>query len=91
MISVGLSEEEVILFQNAVIIEQTHVETIVEVLSSLGEQPFNQPQFFFQFNSPVDFIEQLAVNEAYESSHHIVSDLNQNRHWCISWCCAFYQ
>jgi len=76
MISVGLSEEEVILFQNAVIIEQTHVDTIVEVLSSLGEQPFNQPEFYFEFSSPVDFIEQLAVNEAYENSHDTISDLN---------------
>jgi hypothetical protein len=74
MISVGLSKEEVILFQNAVIIEQTHVNTIVEVLSSLGQQPFNQPQFYFSFDSPVDFIEQLAVNEAYRISLHNLSN-----------------
>lgn len=65
MISVGLSEDEVIEFQNAAVIEQTHVDTIVSVLQSLGETPFNQPEFYFSFNSPVDFVEQLAIQESY--------------------------
>lgn len=65
MISVGLSESEVIQFQNAAIIEQTHVDTLVQVIQSLGQQPLNQPQFYFQFNTPVDFVEQVAVQEQY--------------------------
>lgn len=65
MLDVGLSETEVILLQNSVIIEQTHVNTIVEVLSGLGQQPLNQPEFYFKFNSPVDFIEQLGLQEVY--------------------------
>ena len=63
MISVGLSESEVIELQNAVVIEQTHVDTLVSVIQSLGQQPLNQPQFYFSFESPVDFIVQLSVQE----------------------------
>jgi hypothetical protein len=65
MLSVGLSESEVIQFQNSAIIEQTHVDTLVSVIQSLGEQPLNQPEFYFQFNTPVDFVEQVVVQEAY--------------------------
>jgi len=65
MVSVGLSESEVIELQNGGIIELTHVETIVTVLNTLGVQPLAQPQFFFHFSSPVDFVEQLAVQEVY--------------------------
>lgn len=65
MLSVGLSETEIIEFQNALLIEQTHVNTIVNVLQSLGQQPLNQPEFFFNFESPVDFVEQLSVQESY--------------------------
>jgi len=68
MISVGLSESEVIQFQNAAIIEQTHVDTLVQVIQSLGQQPLSQPQFYFQFNTPVDFVEQVAVQEQYPHS-----------------------
>lgn len=74
MISVGLSETEVVELQNAAIIEQIHVDTLVTVLSSLGQQPLNQPSFFFQFSSPVDFIEQLAVQETY-CTYTVESDL----------------
>ena len=65
MLSVGLTPSEIIELQNAAFIENTHVNTIVTVLQSLGVQPLPQPQFFFQFASPVDFIEQLAVQEVY--------------------------
>jgi hypothetical protein len=63
MLSVGLSESQIIELNNAAIIEQIHVDTIVSVLSSLGQKPLNQPKFFFEFASPVDFIEILAVQE----------------------------
>jgi hypothetical protein len=65
MLSVGLSQSEIIELQNAAFIEQTHVDTIVTVLQSLNVQPLAQPQFFFHFSSPVDFITQLAVQEVY--------------------------
>jgi hypothetical protein len=65
MISIGLSETEVIQFQNAAIVEQIHVDTLVQVIQSLGQQPLTQPQFFFQFNTPVDFVEQVVVQEQY--------------------------
>ena len=65
MLSVGLSQSEVIELQNSFVIEQIHVDTIVSVLQSLGVSPLNQPQFFFSFNSPVDFVEQLAIQEVY--------------------------
>ena len=63
MLAVGLSQSEIIEFQNSFVIEQTHVNTIVSVLQSLGVAPLNQPQFFFSFKSPVDFVEQLAQFE----------------------------
>jgi hypothetical protein len=65
MLSSGLSESEVIELQNAAIIEQTHVDTIVSVLQGLGQSPLNQPEFYFTFSSPVDFVEQLAVQETF--------------------------
>jgi hypothetical protein len=65
MLSVGLTQSEIIELQNAAFIEQTHVDTIVTVLQGLGVQPLSQPQFFFKFSSPVDFIKQLAVQEVY--------------------------
>ena len=65
MISIGLSEEEVIQFQNAALVEQTHVDTLVQVIESLGQQPLNQPEFFFNFNTPVDFVEQVVIQETY--------------------------
>lgn len=65
MLSVGLTQSEIIELQNAAFIEQTHVDTIVTVLQGLGVQPLAQPQFFFKFSSPVDFIKQLAVQEVY--------------------------
>ena len=68
MLSVGLSESEIIEFQNSAIIEQTHVTTIVNVLQSLGSEPLSQPEFYFNFQSPVDFVEQLAVQEWYSAS-----------------------
>ena len=67
MLSVGLSETEIVELQNGAIVEQTHVDTIVQVLTSLNVEPLNQPEFFFQFSSPVDFIEQLSVQEVYVS------------------------
>jgi hypothetical protein len=67
MLSVGLSETEIVELQNGAIVEQTHVDTIVQVLSSLNVEPLSQPEFFFQFSSPVDFIEQLSVQEVYVS------------------------
>ena len=66
MLSVGLSESEIVEFSNGAIIEQTHVDTIVSVLSSLGQQPLAQPTFFFEFSSVVDFVEQLSVQETYD-------------------------
>ena len=63
MLEIGLSESQVVELQNAFIIEQTHVNTIVSVLQSLGESPLNQPQFYFSFSSPVDFLVQLSVQE----------------------------
>lgn len=68
MLSVGLSQSEIIELQNSFVIEQTHVNTIVSVLQSLNVSPLNQPTFFFQFNSVVDFVEQLAVQETYNPS-----------------------
>lgn len=68
MISVGLSETEIVELQNGAIVEQIHVDTIVQVLSSLNVEPLAQPEFFFQFSSAVDFIEQLSVQEVYVSS-----------------------
>ena len=65
MLSVGLTQSEIIELQNAAFIEKTHVDTIVTALQGLGIQPLAQPQFFFQFSSPVDFIKQLAVQEVY--------------------------
>jgi len=65
MLSVGLSQSEIIELQNAFVIEQTHVSTLVSVLQSFGVSPLNQPTFFFQFSSPVDFVEQLAIQEVY--------------------------
>ena len=65
MLSVGLSETEIVELKNGAIVEQIHVDTIVQVLASLNIQPLNQPKFFFQFSSPVDFIEQLSVQEVY--------------------------
>jgi hypothetical protein len=65
MLSVGLSEFEIIELQNAALIEQIHVDTIVSVLSSLGQKPLDQPKFFFEFSSPVEFLELLAVQEMY--------------------------
>jgi hypothetical protein len=63
MLAVGLSGSEIVELQNAALIEQTHVDTIVTVLQSLGVSPLSQPQFFFSFSSPVDFITQLSVQE----------------------------
>jgi hypothetical protein len=63
MINAGLSSSEVIQIQNSVIVENTHVTTLVSTLQTLGQAPLNQPQFFFQFNSVADFITQLSVNE----------------------------
>lgn len=63
MLQVGLSESQIVELQNAFVIEQTHVNTIVSVLQSLGESPLNQPQFYFSFSSPVDFLVQLSVQE----------------------------
>jgi hypothetical protein len=68
MLSVGLSESQIVELQNAFVIEQTHVNTIVSVLQSLNVSPLNQPTFFFQFNSVVDFVEQLSIQEVYVPS-----------------------
>src|SRR5579859_6945384 len=65
MVKAGLSESQIIELRNAFVVEQTHVEVIVTVLQSLNIQPLNQPVFFFQFNSIVDFIQQLAIQEVY--------------------------
>jgi hypothetical protein len=65
MIAAGLSASEVVEVQNGFIVESTHVTTLVSTLQSLGQQPLNQPQFFFSFSSASDFIEQLAVQELY--------------------------
>jgi Ferritin-like domain len=65
MLAVGLSETEIIEFKNAFVIEQTHVNTLVTVLQSLNVEPLAQPEFFFSFSSPVDFVKQLAVQETY--------------------------
>jgi hypothetical protein len=67
MVSVGLSVSEVTEFANALIIEQTHVDTLVTVIQSLGEQPLGQPEFYFSFESPVDFVEQLCIQEQFSS------------------------
>ena len=63
MLEVGLSEFEIIQLENAVVIEQTHVDTLVSVLESLGQTPLNQPEFYFSFASPIDFVQQLAIQE----------------------------
>jgi len=63
MLSVGLSQSQIIEFQNSFVIEQTHVNTIVTVLKSLGVAPLPQPKFFFSFSSVVDFVTQLSIQE----------------------------
>ena len=65
MLAAGLSQTQIVEFQNALIVEQTHVDTIVTVLESLGQKPLNQPEFFFSFSSPVDFVVQLSVQEQF--------------------------
>lgn len=84
MLSVGLSETEIIELQNGAIVEQTHVDTIVQVLESLNVQPLNQPRFFFQFSSVVDFIVQLSVQEVYVALC-VSSLICQDRHWSLPW------
>jgi len=63
MIQAGLSVDEVTEFQTAFVIEQTHVNTLVSVLQGLGQSPLNQPEFYFSFQSPLDFVEQISVQE----------------------------
>lgn len=81
LIAAGLSASEVVQIQNGFIVESTHVNTLVSTLQSLGQQPLNQPQFFFSFSSAADFIEQLAVQEliatdAYLGAAPLIKDKN---------------
>src|SRR5205814_427394 len=75
MLSVGLSQSEIIELRNAALVEQIHVDTLVKVLETMGQKPLEQPKFYFKFSSPVDFLQQLAVQEVYLTRRNFNSDL----------------